>query len=151
MPNKLRETWVRQTTPGTLLLLGLAAIMFGPRAVDTVRGEPFIEAKLTLTLNRTGEYGIEEHIKTDDLVVGLETVRVEDGGGGLICRSQIRDFWDGERKQYWPFHVFTGCDVPAEAFRVCASFSIRSEAGRQRQFPPSCTSLTTPATKESNT
>lgn len=126
------------------MLLGLAAVLFGPRAWDAVIGEPHINARLTITMNRDGDYGVEELIRTNHMVQGTELVRVEDADGGVLCSRPIRDFWAGEIKRFWHFEAFTGCERPDEAFRVCATFTVSSDSGRRRQFPASCTALTVP-------
>lgn len=144
MANELRATLARQTTPGSMALLALAVIFFGPRAWDTIIGEPQISARLIVTVNRDGDYGVEELIRTNHMVQGTQLVRVEDADGGVLCSRPIRDFWSGEIKRFWHFAAFTGCARPDEPFRVCATFTVSSESGRRRQFPAVCTTMATP-------
>ena len=144
MASKLRETWERQTTPGAMLILALAALMFGPRALDAVQGEPRVDASLILTVNRDGDFGVEETVRSAGMAQGTELVRVEDADGGVLCSRPIRDFWAGEIKRFWHFDAFTGCHRPDQPFRVCVTFTVASESGRRRQFPPSCTAMLVP-------
>lgn len=144
MASRMREAIARHTTPGTTLLLVAAAVAFAPRIWDTIIGEPHISVSLIATVNRDGAPGVEQTILTNRPVSGIEVVRVEDSEGELLCSRAISDHWSGEIKRFWHFQAFTACAEPVEPYRVCTHFSLVSESGRERQFAPSCTALTTP-------
>lgn len=143
LPN-LTATLRRQLTPGSVVLLACAAIIFGPRAIDTIRGEPWINNEVTVVINSLGELVIEDVTFTNETVRGLRTNVVESEDGSIRCSTEHHNSWTGERKRFWSFTAFSSCLPPATPYRLCSRFSITSKSGRFRQFGPFCSALTVP-------
>lgn len=143
LPN-LRATVRRQSTPGSILLIICAAAVFGPRLYDQVRGEPWIDNQLVVAQNSGGGIVIEDQTRTKAAVHGLRFTSAEAEDGTVICSTEHSDVWLGENKRFWRLSAFIGCEQPAEPYRVCSRFSIRSESDRRRGFGPFCSPLTKP-------
>lgn len=141
LPN-LRDTVRRQSTPASLLLIVCAAIVFGPRIWDTLRGEPWIDNQLVVVQNSGGGIVVEDQTKTTSPVHGLRFTSAEAEDGTVICSTEHSDIWLGENKRFWRLSAFIGCVQPREPYRVCSRFSIRSESDRRRSFGPFCSPLT---------
>lgn len=140
----LKATYRRQSTPGSLILIVCAAVVFGPRVWDTVRGEPWIENQLVVAQNSGGGVVVEDVTKTASNVHGLRFTSAEAEDGTVICSTEHSDVWLGENKRFWRLTAFIGCDQPREPYRVCSRFSVRSESDRRRGFGPFCSPLTKP-------
>lgn len=138
--SNLRATVRRQSTPGSLVLLVCAALVFAPRAYDYIIGEPWIDNSLMIVENSTHEMIIEDVTLTKEPVHGLRVNTVEDEAGGILCSTEHHNSWHGERKRFWRLGAFTGCALPKESYRVCSRFSISSGSGRTRLFGPFCSS-----------
>ncbi|MGA0615963.1 hypothetical protein [Paracoccus sp. KR1-242] len=140
----LRETFKRQSTPGSLVLIMCAAVVFGPRAWDTFRGEPWIDNHLLIAQNSGGGIVVEDQTKTNAPVHGLRFTSAEAEDGTVICSTEHSDIWLGENKRFWRLSAFIGCEQPVEPYRVCSRFSIRSESDRRRSYGPFCSAMTKP-------
>lgn len=143
LPN-LRETWRRQSTPGSLVLIVIAAVIFGPRMWDAMRGEPWIDNALVVIQNSNGGIAVEDQTRTLSNVHGLRFTSAETVDGTVICSTEHSDTWMGEAKRFWRLSAFIGCEQPAEPYRVCSRFSIRSDSDRRRVFGPFCSPITRP-------
>lgn len=140
----LRATARRHSTPGSFVILLCAALVFGPRAWDTIRGEPWIDNRLVVAQNSNGGIVIEDVTRTNAPVHGLRFTSAETQDGTVICSSEHSDVWLGETKRFWRLRAFAGCDQPREPYRVCSRFSVRSENDRRRSYGPFCSPLTGP-------
>ena len=134
----------RHTTPGALLLLMFAALIFGPTLWDTMRGEPWIENRLAVVQNSTGAIVVEDLIVTRGAVHGLRVNTVEMEDGSVFCSIEHHNTWEGERNRFWRTEAFTGCALPQSPYRICARFSVASDSGRQQYFGPFCSGITKP-------
>lgn len=138
----LKATVRRQSTPGTLLLILCGAMLFGPRAWDTVVGEPWINNNLSVAINSGGTTVIEDIIQTKDVVYGVRANTVENVDGEVVCSTEHYNTWQGERRRFWHVPAFVSCAVQPENFRVCSRFTISSPSGRTRAFGPFCSPYT---------
>lgn len=134
----------RQCTPGSLALLACAMILFGPRLVDHVLGEPWIDNELTVVVASTGGVAIEDIVTTTKTVRGLRSNSVEGQDGSILCSTEHHNSWLGSRKRFWSFRAFSGCNQPGEPYKVCSRFSISSKSGRFQQYGPFCSKVTAP-------
>lgn len=142
--SNLRATARRHSTPGSLVILLCAVLVFGPRLWDAIRGEPWIDNHLTVVQNSGGGVVVEDVTVTNAPVQGLRFTSAETVDGTVLCSTEQTDIWLGEAKRFWRLPAFTGCDQPQEPYRVCSRFSIRSESDRRRSFGPFCSPLTKP-------
>lgn len=140
----LQATVKRQSTPGSLLVIAIALIAFGPRLWDTVIGEPWIDNSLAVVETSVGRIVVEDTTVTNESVSGLRANTVESEDGTVLCSTEHHNTWHGERKRFWQIAAFTNCAPPTESYRVCSRFAISSDSGRQRQFGPFCSGLTQP-------
>lgn len=143
----LKQTYRRHSTPGSLLILAMVVVMFGPRLYDTIRGEPWINNQLTIVENSTGNVVVEDLTFTKEAVNGVRVNTVEGEDSEIICSTEHHNTWHGERKRFWQLEAFTGCPQPTVMYRVCSRFSISSSSGLTRQFGAFCSGLTKPQTK----
>lgn len=143
--SNLKAAYKRQNTPGTHLVLIMAAIAFGPRAYDTIIGEPWISDSLAIVQNSTGAIVVEDITHTNEAVSGVRVNTVESESDEIICSTEHHNTWHGERKRFWQIDAFTGCAQPKEMYRVCSRFAVSSNSGRSRQFGPFCSGLTKPS------
>lgn len=140
----VRAAAERHTSPGSLVLLLLTLIVFGPRTWDAVRGEPNIENRLAVVQNSAGETLIHDLTLTNQPVSGLRANIIEDSSGAVLCSQEHHNTWHGERNRFWQFSAFTGCPEPKVDYRVCSTFAVHSESGRQRFLGPFCSALSAP-------
>lgn len=148
MENNLRhvkDMVKRQSTPGSAAIILMAVLLFGPKSIDMIRGEPWIDNRLLITQTSQGITVIEDTTITQNIVNGLRVVTAESPDGTVVCRANHINTWLGEKKQFWRVEAFIGCPQPKEAYRICSFFVARSESGRERSYGPFCSSLTLPA------
>lgn len=142
--SNLRATARRHWTPGTFVILVIAAIAFGPRIWDTIRGEPWIDNQLMLAQNSGGALIVEDVTRSNAPVHGMRFTSAESADGTVICSADHSAIWHGEAKRFWRLNAFIGCETPSEAFKICSRFSVRSESGRRRSYGPFCSPLSQP-------
>lgn len=133
--------------PGLLIL---AALLFGPRLFDMVRGEPWIQGTLSVFQSSDGRYLVEDSVTTNHPVYGDRQITLETGDGTVLCSSRWSGAWEATTKRNWSLTALAGanCDLqPVEPFRVCSTFSLTSGSGRARSFAPYCSKLTNPSTQ----
>ena len=140
----LADTFRRHTTHGSLLILFLALIVLGPGLWDAIRGEPWIDDRLTVVQNSTGAVVVEDITRSKGPAHGLRVNTIETADGRVICSAEHHNTWVGERKRFWQLDLFARCPAPPDMFRVCSTFSITSDSGRQRYYGPFCSGLTKP-------
>lgn len=142
--SNLRATIQRQTQPGSVAILFIALIAFGPSMWDWIRGEPWIDNQLMLAQNSGGSLVVEDVTRSNAPVHGMRYTSAETESGTVLCSSDHSAIWQGEAKRFWHLSAFIGCEMPSEAFKICSRFSIRSESGRRRSYGPFCSPLSTP-------
>lgn len=140
--SNLKATVKRQSTPGSLLLILCAALLFGPRAWDTVVGEPWVDNNLSVIINSGGDTVVEDYIFTKDVVHGSRANTVENTDGEVVCSTEHYNTWQGERRRFWHLPAFVSCAERPANFRVCSRFTISSPSGRTRAFGPFCSPYT---------
>ncbi len=140
----LRGAVQRHSTPGSLVILVCAMIVFGPRIWDTIRGEPWIDNQLTVMQGSTGAILVEDLTLTRGTARGVRINTIEDEGGAILCSAEHHNSWLGERKRMWRIQAFVRCSPPIDIYRVCSRFSVASDSGRQRYFGPFCSGVTKP-------
>lgn len=136
LPN-LKAAAIRHTRPGSIALMAFALLLFGPRIWDTVRGEPWIDSRLAVIETSTGNVIVEEHIRTNQPVHGRRYSSAEAEDGTVICSEDVSATWIGTTARFWRIDGFAGC-LPQEPFRVCSSFALYSDSGRNRHLGPFC-------------
>lgn len=149
MPNNfdnLRCMAKRQSTPGTMAILLLGAIMFGPKLWDTARGEPWIDNRLTLIQSSQGSLIVEDVVSTNTAVYGERHITVESSEGTVLCSSRWSGAWSANHKRMWQLSALApGCEVPASEFRICSAFSLFSGSGRRNIFSSFCSAPYAPS------
>lgn len=140
----LSQALRRQFSPGSLLLLLFAAIVFGPQSFDWARGEPTIANHLAVVTNSQGVVLVQDVTQTRRPVSGVRANTIEREDGAVVCSTEHHNTWRGERNRFWDIRAFTSCAAPAYPFKVCSNFAVQSDSGRQRYLGPFCSSLTDP-------
>lgn len=144
----LRRTVRRHTSPGSVLILMAALFMIGPRLVDEVRGVPWIENDMEIILSDTGRYIVRDEVRSRRPAYGDREMLLEGAGGHGHCVKTWAASWDGVNQRDWDLRDVAGsagCVLPDTAFRICATFSVRSAtSGRHGSFGPFCTGWVTP-------
>lgn len=138
------EALHRHSSPGSLLLILFAVILFGPRTWDAVRGEPSIENQLAVVVTSSGDVLIQDVTMTNQPVSGLRANMIEAEDGAVICSTEHHNTWSGARNRYWAFTAFTSCQPPAQPFRICSTFAVEASSGRAKFIGPFCSPLSTP-------
>lgn len=134
----------RQFSPGSLLLLLFAGIVFGPQSYDWIQGEPALTNHLAVVTTSQGAVLVQDVTQTRRPVYGLRANTIEREDGAVVCSTEHHNSWRGERNRLWEFRAFTSCAAPAYSFKICSNFAVQSDSGRQRYLGPFCSSLTDP-------
>lgn len=141
--HNLKGTVRRHSNPGALMLLVLSLIVFGPRVWDGIRGEPWISNELSLFQTSTGEFLVEDIIKTNNPVYGDRQITIEAADGTTLCSSRWAGAWNATSRRNWSIPALAGgCSAPNEPFLICSSFSVYSNSGRHRLYSSFCSPLT---------
>lgn len=136
--SNLRSTLRRQSSPGSLVILVCAALVFAPRAWDHITGEPWIDNSLSVYESGSGAVVVEDLIHTREAVYGLRVNTVEGENSEVLCSIEHHNSWHGERKRFWRIEAFSGCEPQQTSYRVCSRFSVQSGSGRTQGFGPFC-------------
>lgn len=140
----VQEALRRHGSPGSLLLIVLALIIFSPRIWDTVRGEPALTNVLTIVTKSDGQVVVQDLTQTRSPVHGVRAAVIEAEDGSVICSTEHHNTWTGERNRFWRISAFTGCPVPDRPYRICSGFAVESASGRQRYLGPFCSPFAVP-------
>lgn len=139
--NHITSTLKRHGVAGLWATI-FAAMVFGPRIYDTIRGEPWINNELAVIQNSSGQIIVEDIVTTRNHVAGVRANTVELDSGEVICSTEHHNAWLGQRNRFWSFGAFSGCTPPNEPYKVCSRFSITSGAGLSRFYGPFCSPVT---------
>lgn len=131
----------RQSTPGAIVLIVMALIVFGPKLLDVYRGHPWIESKLIVVELTNGRLVVEDTTYTTGSASGVRANTVESDVGEILCAYNHYNTWLGERKRNWTMEAFSACAVPKQPFRVCSRFHVESDHGRRGSFGPYCSQI----------
>lgn len=135
----LNATVKRHTTPGSLVILLCAGFVFGPKTLDYLIGEPWIESELTIVHASSGEKLVEDVVRTNAPIAGLRANVIENEAGDILCSTEHHNTWHGERKRIWHMSAFTACPAPTGVtYRVCSRFAVESGSGRKASYGPFC-------------
>lgn len=151
--DNLRKAIHRHSTAGTKSILFLALILFGPRAYDYIRGEPWVTGTLAVVKASDGRYLIEDTVTTNNPVYGDRQVTLETSSGTILCSSKWSGSWDATTRRNWELSALAGvsCKAPEQKFKVCSAFSVYSQSGRHRSFGPICSEVMNPISKAERT
>lgn len=140
----LNDAVRRHSTPGSLLLLLFAFIVFGPKTIDALRGEPNLENHLAIITNSAGEQIVQDMTRARSPVYGVRAIVIEADDGSVICSTEHHNTWQGERNRLWRISALTSCNTPDQPYRICSHFSVQSDSGRQRFLGPFCSPVSVP-------
>lgn len=148
----LRSMVNRQTTAGSLGIVCIALLMFGPRTYDYIRGEPWIDNQISVLRSTDNAVVVEDTIITNTAVYGDRQVVVEDKDGETLCSSRWAGAWNETSRRMWLLPAFVGgCQVPESPFRVCSEFSVYSGSGRHSFYNAFCSQVYDPTITENRT
>lgn len=121
---------------GILLLLAMQPAMF---LYDRYgRHRPWIEAHDRAFVSPTGHWVITSLTQAARRVVGSRTTTVflSSAPDEIVCMSERRDSWEGERLKHWTVEGFLNytCPVPDQPFFVCSEFAVSLDSGASATF-----------------
>lgn len=137
----------RHNAAGTFLLLGIAAIAFGPKSWDAIMGEPFVMSSVSILETSAGSVLVQEETRTPGPIAGVRSNTLENEQGEILCAREQVNSWQGDLKKSWHLPAFVGCGEPVGLYRVCSLFAVQSPSGRSGMFGPFCSGYKAPKTE----
>lgn len=121
---------------GILLLLTMQPAMF---LYDRYgRQRPWIQSHDRAFVSPTGHWVIASTTTAAQRVAGSRTIAIFLDGAPdeIVCMSERRDSWEGERLKHWTVDGFVNytCPIPSQPFFVCSEFSVSLESGASATF-----------------
>lgn len=138
-----------------LILIGIQPTMYFYDKF--ARDRPWIFSKDEAYVSPTGRWAIQSETLAPRRVSGdrILTQYAEEAGGNdeIICVTERRNTWEGERLKHWTVEGFLGfkCPLPKYPFYVCSTFVLEQESGAVGTFAtnkdgePFCTNTIDPS------
>lgn len=109
-----------------------------------IKKRPWVTNDLTL-VEGPGAPLVRDVVVTSGFVSGSRSVWAEGADGLRLCGAIRSDSWGGDAgperfERLWTFYAFTGgqCEGIARPFRLCSTFTLRSDHGVDVRDGPYC-------------